>query len=266
MTATNRRRIIGASRSRSRSRFPAQHVPEAPDGVDQGGFDAVHLLAQVGDVVLDHPAAPAEVVLPDVVQDLALGQDPLPVDHEEAQQLELGRRQLDGAPAPAHPHHVLVDLQVVVLEAVDRFAGPLGAAQHGPDPGDQLLQAEGLGQVVVAALGEAADLVLARVAGGEEHHRCDIAVGAQPPAHLEAVESRHAHVEDQQVGVVGRDRGQRTGAIVCGQRLEPGDPQRRRDQVPDVLLVVGHQDSRFCHGTSTADQAGNSLTARCELP
>jgi hypothetical protein len=51
-------------------RRQAQHVPDAALGVDEGGRLGVDLAAEVGDVRLDDRAVPAEVVVPDVVEDL----------------------------------------------------------------------------------------------------------------------------------------------------------------------------------------------------
>ena len=45
------------------------------------------------------------------------------------------------------------------------------ATKHDPDAGHQLLDAERLGHVVVAADGQAVDLVLGGVLGGEEDDR-----------------------------------------------------------------------------------------------
>src|SRR6476659_8737538 len=45
-----------------------QAVPDAADRVDQRRLDAVELLAQVGDVRLDHVGVATEVVLPHVVE------------------------------------------------------------------------------------------------------------------------------------------------------------------------------------------------------
>ena len=44
----------------------------------------------------------------------------------------------------------------------------LGAAQYGPDPGHHLVEAERLGDIVVAAHGQARDLVLGVVLGRQE--------------------------------------------------------------------------------------------------
>src|SRR6476620_2543042 len=67
-----------------------EHVARAAHGMDHGCPACVDLLAQVGDVELDDVGLPAEVVVPHPVQDLGLGQHPLRVAHQEAQQLELG--------------------------------------------------------------------------------------------------------------------------------------------------------------------------------
>ena len=53
-----------------------------------------------------------EVVLPDVVEDLRPRQHPSGVEHQVAQQLELGRRQATPASAAAHLVRLLVQFQV----------------------------------------------------------------------------------------------------------------------------------------------------------
>src|SRR5206468_6943201 len=67
-----------SSRARRDTSAPRQteRVPHAPQGLDQGRLHAVDLLAEVADVGLHDGARAAEVVLPDVVEDLALGEHP----------------------------------------------------------------------------------------------------------------------------------------------------------------------------------------------
>ena len=80
--------------------------------MDQGRPELVDLLAQIADVGLDHVGVAVEVVLPHVVEDLRLRECPPRVEHQVAQQLVLGRRELDaGAPAP-HLVRVVVELEV----------------------------------------------------------------------------------------------------------------------------------------------------------
>ena len=109
--------------------------------------------------------------------------------------------------------------------------------------GHELLEAERLHEVVVAAEGEAAHLVVGGVARGEEEDRRLHAVVAQPAAHLEAVEVGHHHVEDDQVGrlrppthverVATRRRRVHVEALVA---------QRGLEHRPQVVLVVDEQE------------------------
>ena len=87
------------------------------------------------------------------------------------------------------------------------------AAQQRAQPGEQLLEREGLGEVVVGPGVEALDPVADRVAGGEHQDRYVVAGGAQRPRRLDPVEPRHHHVDHHDVGVLGADRDQALGAV-----------------------------------------------------
>ena len=103
----------------------------------------------------------------------------------------------------AAPHlvRVLVELQVGERPARPAVGLAVRAAQHGADAGDELVEAERLRDVVVAAEREAADLVLDGVAGGQEEHRRAVAACAeQALLDLEAVEVGEHHVEHDEVG------------------------------------------------------------------
>ena len=81
-----------------------------------------------------------------------------------------------------------------------------GAAHERPQPGHDLLEAERLGDVVVAAGRQPGHPVLDGVAGGEEQDRDVLAVGAQLRQHGEPVEVGQHDVEDDGVGPeVARD-------------------------------------------------------------
>ena len=77
-----------------------------------GDAAGVDLLAKVGDVELDDVGLAAEVVVPHPVEDLGLGQHPLGVAHEVAEQLELGGGELDLGAGADHLVTVLVHRQV----------------------------------------------------------------------------------------------------------------------------------------------------------
>src|SRR5215471_2056000 len=68
-------------------RGEAEDVPYAAQGVDQPRLGAVHLAAEHGHVGLDDPGVAAEVVVPHMVENLHLGQHPVRVAHEVAEQL-----------------------------------------------------------------------------------------------------------------------------------------------------------------------------------
>ena len=124
---------------------------------------------------------------------------------------------------------------------------------------DELLEAERLHEVVVAAEREAAHLVLGAVAGGEEQHRRAAAVGAQPPAHLEAVEVGEHHVEHDQVGPHRRDRVERLATVRGGVDLEADVPQRGVEHRAEVLLVVDEQQAFLGHRVQRSNTRRNSI-------
>src|SRR5690554_1983162 len=135
----------------------AQHVADAPLGVDEGlwlvavGPRRVDLATQIADVGLDDGRLPTPAVLPHVIEDLRLGQHATGIDHEVAQELELGGGQVDLPVGSSHLVGVLVELEVRVAQHTVVLAAcrPPGAPQHGTDPRDELFEAEGLGDVVV---------------------------------------------------------------------------------------------------------------------
>src|SRR5206468_791001 len=81
--------------------------------------------------------------------------------HQVAQQLELGGGELDQVAAAAHLVAVLVEAEVADGQGAVGGSGEGAAPAHEPaEPGDDLLEAERLGDVVVAAGGDAGDAVL----------------------------------------------------------------------------------------------------------
>ena len=79
-----------------------------------------------------------EVVFPDMVEELGAGQHPPRVQHQVAQQLELGRRQLDRVAGHCDQVRGVVEFDVVEDEPLTVGVGMAGAAQDVPDPRDEL--------------------------------------------------------------------------------------------------------------------------------
>ena len=74
-----------------------------------------------------------------------------------------------------------------------------------------------------------------------------LAVGAQPPAHLEAVEVGQHHVEDDQVGAAPRHRVERVAAGRRRVHVEADVAQRGLEHRAQVLLVVDEEESFTGH-------------------
>src|ERR1700685_2312956 len=72
-----------------------EHVADSAERVQQVRLGGIDLAPQYGDVRLHDAGITAEVVVPDMVQDLHLGQHPVRVAHEVPEQLEFRRRELD---------------------------------------------------------------------------------------------------------------------------------------------------------------------------
>src|SRR5207248_4226088 len=120
-----------------------EHVAGLPDRLDEGRAEQVELLAQIAHVGLDDVRVAAEVVAPDVLEDLALREDAARVEHEVAQQAELGSGQLDPGVAAQHLVPLLVEHEIGEAEHV---AGQdaAGAAQDRLHARDHLGEAERL--------------------------------------------------------------------------------------------------------------------------
>src|ERR1035438_3236546 len=81
-----------------------------------------------------------------------------------------------------------------------------GAAEQSPQPRDDLLEAERLGHVVVAAGGQTRDAVLDGVLGGQEQNRDIRLPRADSAQDLETAEVGQHDVEQDHVGI-DRTRG-----------------------------------------------------------
>ena len=109
--------------------------------------------------------------------------------------------------------------------------------------GDELGEAERLGQVVVGAERQALDELVGRARGGEHQDLRARLLGGQGPADHVAVDLGQVAVEhDDVVGIDARlvERGGAVGGDVDGHSLAP---EAARDRGGDAGLVLGDQDS-----------------------
>ena len=123
-------------------------------------------------------------------------------------------------------------------------AGPLEAAQHGLDAGDELARGEGLGDVVVGAELEAVDAVVLGGARGEEDDGDDAEGGvlAEAPAEVEAVAAGHHDVEQEEGGRLAFGVGDDAADGEVGADGEAGALQVILHQARDVGVIFQHKD------------------------
>src|SRR5438270_5728033 len=123
-----------------------QAEARAAHGVDQRpGGRLLELAAQIPDVHVDHIRGPAVVLLPHMGEQLCSRNElAWPAEHER-EQLELLRRQLDGATCPGDRSRYRIGAE---LADFDRY-GALGrtATDQGAQPGQQLAEVKRLDQV-----------------------------------------------------------------------------------------------------------------------
>ena len=221
------------------------------------GLASPSLPAHLGDVDVDGPGAGVRGVPPHRGEQLLPGEDPTGAPHQVTQQLELGRGEhhLDAVGEDPAPRRVqLTDADLPHRLGVGRGAG--AAAQHGPDPGDQLARAERLGDVVVGTELQPHDAVNLVVAGGQEDHRSPVAALAQPSAQLRAVQPGQADVDDAGDRAQPPGGGQTGGPVGLDVDAVPVPGQVEPDQVGDRALILDHEHQtaadRLTHDATTS--------------
>ena len=237
-----------------------QPVADPADRDHRAG--GVELAAQRGDVDLERVQAllPARVVggeAPDVVEQVGPGDDGAVAAGEGREQVELlapqghlAARDLDDAARQVDAHRPGLD------HRGDDVPG--AAAQHGVHARGELVDGEGLDDVVVGAAAQPEHPRLLVAAGGhrDDRHRRP---GPQPAAHLDAVEVGQAHVQQHEVGRVGgglgaRDGLERRGAGADGGHAVPRGAQRGRERVADGRAVLDQHDQHGPPRSSTRAQ------------
>ena len=140
-----------------------------------------------------------------------------------------------------------------------RHAGP---AQQPAQPGDDLLQAERLGDVVVAARRDAAHPVLHGVPGGEEQHADMRQDPPHPAQYLKSVEIRQHDVQQDRVRLELACRPDGAAAVRGRPDLPALVAQHAGEQLGQAGLVVDdeHPDGR---AVGALQAAIRPLVRRC---
>ncbi|MDQ1646315.1 MAG: hypothetical protein QOJ50_2499 [Cryptosporangiaceae bacterium] len=132
-----------------------------------------------------------------------------------------------------------VETQVAGIQA--RRGGVGGPPVQGTEPGQELVEGERLGQVVIGPGVQAGDPVRHFAAGGQHQDWDADPALTQGPAHVQAVQPRQHQVEHEAVVARGGGLDQSLGAGVPDLHLMPGLAQALGEQIGEAPLVLDHQ-------------------------
>jgi len=145
-----------------------------------------------------------------------------------------------------------VQRRLVAADDARRSVPPQAAAAHAAggvlpahqraQPRLELVQVEGLGQIVVGTGVEARDPVADRAPGRQHEHRRVIAAAAQPRQHGEAVDAGDRQVEHDHVEHRPLQHAQRVQAVVALGALVPAARHRARQRQRQVGIVFDEQE------------------------
>ena len=235
-----------------------QPVADAAHGLDRVGAEGpVDLLAQVADVDVDDVRTALEGEIPRSVEELGARQRDTGAAHEHLEESELLRAQVELVIAAPGPVRGRVETQRPDLEHGGTFGGR--AAREGPEAGEQLVEGEGLRQVVVGARIEPADTILDRVTRRQHQHRRPDTVLPEPAADVEAVDARQHHVEDDRVVVDGLRHPESGLPAVRHVGRVPLLAQPAAQQLTELLLVLDHEHA---HASIVARRMRAGLATR----
>ncbi len=182
-----------------------------------------------------------QAVAPDLAFDLLAGDHARRFAHQDGQQAQADRRQLQLGTGTGGTHADRIEHQVGDLEHFRPHLATFAADQRA-QAGFQLLDRERLGQVVIGAETEAGELVVQRVACREHQHRGGLArIVAQATAHFDAIQARQHQVEHHDVIAVFRRKAVAIQAVLCIVDFKAATFQVFPDHLGDVAVVFDHQ-------------------------
>src|SRR4051794_27353602 len=205
---------------------------------------ALDLGPQPLDVHVDQPGVGGVPVAPDLLQQHLAGEDLAGFAGQRDQQVELQRGERDLLAVADHLVRGHVDGDLADGQLLGRLV--LGAPDPGPDPGHQLLRLERLDHVVVRA-GLQAQHDVDGVALRGQHDDRHAGLGADGPAHVDAVHPGEHQVEQHDVGAQLPDGRQRAGAVGHHGGVEALPAQHDGQHLGQRRIVVHHKYPRL-HG------------------
>src|SRR4051794_23923328 len=198
---------------------------------------------------VDQPPVTSPLVVPDPLQQRRPAEYDIGVVRELDQQLELGRRQLDGLPTTAYLQRF--PIQFEVAEGLHARAGRwcrafrIGdrAPHHRPQPCHQDLRVEGFGHIVVGACFQT-EYDVERVTAGRDHHDRDRAGLADPSAHRDPVQPGQHDVEHHDVGLDLLESLDRFQAVLGRGHVVAVPLEGQLGRLTDHRVVLDHENAR----------------------
>jgi dienelactone hydrolase len=227
-----------------------QAVANPAYGVDQRWPENIKFPPKVEHVGLHDASVTVEVVVPDVVENLCLGQDALGVDHQVVQQVVLRWSEFNTSCATTHFAGVFLQHQVSKAQhcAISTvWSTAAGPAQNRSHPSDELIDIKWFRDVVICTKGQPANLVGRSVLGGQKDDWGTVSFKGQTLLDSEPVTVWKHHVKQDEIGslrsrgphaVVARGRSNDVKAFVL---------QNCRDEFRDGGFVFNNKD-RGTHG------------------
>ena len=199
-----------------------------------------------------------DVVAPDFVEQLSARMHPLGVCHEEVQQTEFGRPQIERLVATLHPARARIEAQAGDLD-------PVGAClwrptpQHGVDSGLEFARRERFGQVIVRPGIEPGHLVALFAARRQQDDRqlARARLGTQAPGVFDPAHPRQHPVEDHEVGQGIVHQSLRLLRAFGEDGTVPDAAQAGGDEFEDRRFVLDDQDGGR-HGKAPSRARGNA--------
>ena len=226
-----------------------QDVSGAPDRVDQGAAAGkIHLSAHPPHQDVDGVRHRIEVVVPDVLENSGPGPDSAGLSHEVLEQREVPAGQLDLPTIPPNTPGGRIELQVVDPE--DRRERRRRPPRQGPQPRQQLLHLEWLGEVVVGPGIQALDPFGETPARRKNQHRNASSGSANPAAQLQPVDIRQAEVEHHEVVFDDRERLEPRAARTDDVGSPTGPPGGPAQQVGDLPVILDDQHTHIRRNVS----------------
>ena len=201
----------------------------------------VGLAAQAAHRHIHHVRVAVEVHVPHLLGDERAGQDLAGPTHQEREQREFLRREIQRLLRARGP--AADEIQFEVGQAHDFERSRRAAPQQGAHAREQLGERERLHQIIIRAEFEAAHAIMHGITRGEKQRGGLFTLAAQPTEDGPAILARHHHVEDDQVVGAGLRLVQAIRPVARRIHDESIFGQPFSQELPRLRVVFNDQDA-----------------------